>query len=311
MDELEVCSRRPRPTVPLTRTKPARAQHPRNHNMPPCAACARDGAGALCGGCRFAAYCGAACQRGHWAAHKAVCKAIKELIALRGPGWEATTCDACASTLVGVGQRCSGCYSVEYCDAACQLAHWKREHKAACKAVGEARFARLMVLATAGVAAMMHNVALAYAKGMGVAVDLCKSFEWYRRAADAGIVEAQLNVATFYSDGKGVDVDPRAAFEWYRRAAEAGHVGAQYNLAHCYESGTGIAADPRAAIDWYCRAAEAGYVNAMFNLGCIYMNGAGDARDLREARRWFERAAAAGIAPAKAVLAKLDALEAQ
>jgi hypothetical protein len=44
--------------------------------MPPCAACARDGAGALCGGCRFAAYCDAGCQRGHWAAHKAVCKAI-------------------------------------------------------------------------------------------------------------------------------------------------------------------------------------------------------------------------------------------
>jgi len=115
--------------------------------MPPCAACARDGAGALCGGCRIAAYCDAACQRGHWATHKAVCKAIKA-DAARAPGWKATTCDACASTLVLVGQRCSGCYAVEYCDAACQLAHWTREHKAVCRAVGAAKFARMKADAT-------------------------------------------------------------------------------------------------------------------------------------------------------------------
>ena len=171
--------------------------------MPPCAACARDGASSLCGGCRHVSYCDAGCQRGHWAKHKPVCKAIKA-DAARKPSWIATTCDACAGTLVGIGHRCSGCYAVEYCDAACQLSHWKREHKAICKAVGEASFARKMLLANAGSTAAMCNVALAYDKGTGVGVDARAAFVWYRRAAEAGDEDAQCILGHAYENGMGV-----------------------------------------------------------------------------------------------------------
>jgi TPR repeat protein len=263
--------------------------------MLPCAACARDGAGSLCGGCRFVSYCGAACQRTHWAAHKAICIAIKA-DAARDVGWRATTCDACTATLVRVGHRCSGCYSVEYCDADCQLAHWKREHKAVCKAVGAAAFSRKMEHATAGDTGAMCNVALAYDMGTGVAVDLRASFEWYLRAAEAGNVKAQLNIAARYETGKGISADPVEAFNWFRRAAESGDAGAQVTLAQRYQTGDGVTADPFAACTWFRRAAEAGDVSAQFEFACCYITGEGVAADPVTARTWYRRAAEAGHA---------------
>jgi TPR repeat protein len=277
--------------------------------MPPCAACARADAYNLCAGCRFVSYCDARCQKAHWAAHKVICKAVRA-DAARNPAWKATTCDACAATLVGVGQRCSGCYSAEYCDAACQLAHWTREHRAVCKAVGEASFARMMTQATAGDEEMMYNVGIAYTTGTGVAVDERAAFEWFRRAAEAGDVDAQCCLGLAYKYGKGVTADPRKAFAWWRRAADAGNASAMCLLGWCYKDGSGVDADPHAAVKWYRRAAGAGYARASFNVGCVYADGFGVARDLREARRWFERAADAGVAEATAALAELDALKA-
>jgi len=274
--------------------------------MPPCGACARADANNLCAGCRSVAYCDARCQKAHWAAHKVVCKAIRA-DAVRVLDEKFIVCTACAATLVGVGQRCSGCYAAEYCDAACQLAHWKRAHKAVCKAVGAAAFVRMMALATAGDVVMMFNVGLAYKNGTGVAVDERAAFEWYRRAAEEGLAGAQYNVAVLYEAGRGVSADPLAAFEWFRRAAESGNADAQYSLGFCYEDGRGVDADPRKALEWYRRAADAGNMRGLHNVGVCYKNGTGVAVDYHEARRWFERAAAAGHAGAKAVLAKLDA----
>ncbi len=51
----------------------------------PAAGCARCGitaAGKRCGACGGAAYCGAECQRAHWAAHKAACRAARKVAAV-------------------------------------------------------------------------------------------------------------------------------------------------------------------------------------------------------------------------------------
>ena len=111
--------------------------------MPPCTACARADAGSLCSGCRFAAYCGAACQRAHWAAHKPICKAIAADVAQDADalsGGCAMNCHGCAVALTPEQARlqvCTRCYSATYCGLACQRAHWPT-HKGVCKAVGKA-----------------------------------------------------------------------------------------------------------------------------------------------------------------------------
>ena len=43
-----------------------------------------------------------------------------------------TICAACR-TVRPVMKLCAGCKDIYYCDAACQLAHWK-EHRADCRA---------------------------------------------------------------------------------------------------------------------------------------------------------------------------------
>jgi hypothetical protein len=49
--------------------------------MPDCGSCGAPDAPSLCSACKFAAYCGPACQRAAWADHKAVCKAIQADVA--------------------------------------------------------------------------------------------------------------------------------------------------------------------------------------------------------------------------------------
>lgn len=44
----------------------------------PCDFCHTGGASLFCGGCRHAQYCGAACQRNAWPAHKQLCKTLKK-----------------------------------------------------------------------------------------------------------------------------------------------------------------------------------------------------------------------------------------
>ena len=46
-----------------------------------CARCGAAGATKRCGGCKGVMYCSAACQRRHWAAHKAACSAVSAALA--------------------------------------------------------------------------------------------------------------------------------------------------------------------------------------------------------------------------------------
>ncbi|HCC55885.1 MAG TPA: hypothetical protein DEQ47_01230, partial [Solibacterales bacterium] len=59
-------------------------------------------------------------------------------------------------------------------------------------------------LAAQGAPHAQYNVALMYAKGLGVPVDLHKAAELYEKAAAQGIVPAQYNIALMYQAGEGV-----------------------------------------------------------------------------------------------------------
>lgn len=278
--------------------------------MAPCACCTGGDAGSLCSGCRSVSYCNAACQHAHWAAHKAICKAIKA-DAAQGVSRMGSNCDSCDAVLPHVDLRCTFCWSVSYCNAACQLAHWTLEHRSVCKAVGEAKFARFMAKTQTGDRSMMYNIGQLYTSGVGVPIDLHAAFKWYRRAANAGHVVSQNNLAQCFMHGNGVPINLAEALKWHRRSAEAGNPQAQYNVASNYMFGIVVTKDLRVAFKWCLRAAEAKHLKAMDSVGTFYMNGTGVARDLHEARLWYERAAAAGSADALARLARLDSGDAK
>ena len=91
--------------------------------MPACASCGAADAGSTCGGCKSVAYCGPACQRADWAAHRPACKAIAAAIAEDAAGCTAsgrvdpkrTLCDGCGAPLGDADNRCTGCRFPSYC----------------------------------------------------------------------------------------------------------------------------------------------------------------------------------------------------
>jgi TPR repeat protein len=124
--------------------------------------------------------------------------------------------------------------------------------------------------------------------------DFDTAFKIFEPLAKAGDTEAQYNLAMLYRSGKGVAKDMRKCAQWFRRAAEQGLAAAQYQLGYLYDQGEGVEQDNPAALAWYRKAAEQGHAGAQVNLGVMYANGTGVAQDLKLAYVWFNLAASQG-----------------
>jgi localization factor PodJL len=68
----------------------------------------------------------------------------------------------------------------------------------------------------------MHNLAIAYAQGLGLAKDEAKAAEWFTRAAERGYIDSAFDLAVLYERGEGVPQDLKQALKWYGIAAFAG-----------------------------------------------------------------------------------------
>ena len=109
----------------------------------PCATCGAPNANNTCGGCHTARYCNEACQKAHWKAHRPACKAAAATAASAPhappPGpfvlLGGAPCGSCGGDVdINVdGVKCGACFRVQYCNPACQKAHWPA-HRAACGA---------------------------------------------------------------------------------------------------------------------------------------------------------------------------------
>ena len=160
-----------------------------------------------------------------------------------------------------------------------------------------------------GNAKAIHNLGVCFEYGEGVAKDMAKAQELYRKAfpgisklAQQGDAEGQLYLGHCYSDGQGVQKDLAQAVEWYRKAAEQGNARAQYALAKCYYDGKGVEKDLTQAVEWFRKAAEQGESYAMTNLGYCYEKGEGVEKDPAQAVIWYRRAAEQGESIAQANL---------
>jgi hypothetical protein len=116
-----------------------------------CATCGAPNAKNTCGGCHTTRYCNEACQKAHWKAHRPACKAAAASAAAAsappaapptGPfvlpaGAPCSSCGGDIDITVD-GVKCGACFRVQYCNPACQKAHWPA-HRAACGAALRAR----------------------------------------------------------------------------------------------------------------------------------------------------------------------------
>jgi hypothetical protein len=162
------------------------------------------------------------------------------------------------------------------------------------------------------------QLAILYAKGVGVAQDYATAATWFRAAANQGNARAQYDLGVLYERGRGVPTDQVEAANWYLKGAEGKYPLAEYNLAVCYTKGQGIRKDLAEAALWYRRAATHGVVQAMSLLGTMYEKGDGVSLSTVDAYAWYRAAGKRDNQPAArraddlfAAMPQLDQIRAQ
>lgn len=145
-----------------------------------------------------------------------------------------------------------------------------------------------------GSAESAFTLAVLYAKGLGVEMELSRAIKWLRVAAEAGHSEAAYNLGMAYTRGDNVAIDIPEAVRWFKQASEAGNAKAQRDLATLYVNGYGVEKDTTRAFLLYKASAEQGLVLSQLQTGLMLLRGEGVARNPEEAQMWLSWAAQAG-----------------
>ncbi len=153
---------------------------------------------------------------------------------------------------------------------------------------------RLRSAAVAGDGAAAYEVAMRYAEGRGVPVNMEEAARWYERAASKGLTPAQFRYASLLEKGRGVKKDITQARKLYLVAAAKGNSKAMHNLAVLYAEGVDGKPDYATATQWFRKAAQRGIADSQYNLGVLCARGLGTAKSYPEAYKWFALAAAQG-----------------
>jgi localization factor PodJL len=153
---------------------------------------------------------------------------------------------------------------------------------------------RLRNAAVAGDAGAAYEVAVRFAEGRGVPVNLREAVHWFARAASHGLAPAQFRYASMLEKGQGVKKDLGRARQLYLAAAAKGHGKAMHNLAVLYAEGADGKPDYSAAVKWFHEAALRGIADSQYNLGVLTARGLGTEKSFAESYKWFALAAAQG-----------------
>jgi TPR repeat protein len=198
-------------------------------------------------------------------------------------------------------------------------------------------FEKTLKDARIGTMEAQYELALMYANGVGVSLDIAKALHWLQQAATRGLASAQLLLATRYLSGVGVERDEPAALLWLskavaqgntkailrlgryleiphrnaaldclNRAAQAGLVDAQWAWARAVLKAEPTPAQAAQAVDCLISAAEQGMPTAQNTLGDLYLKGAYVVPDAEQALEWYRKAAAQGSVQAMVALERVQ-----
>ena len=148
--------------------------------------------------------------------------------------------------------------------------------------------------AMAGDGAAAFEVAVRFAEGRGVPVNMEAAALWYERAASKGITPAQFRYASLLEKGQGVKKNLAQARRLYLAAAAKGNGKAMHNLAVLYAEGIEGKPDYATAALWFGKAAQHGIADSQYNLGVLCARGLGTEKSFGESYKWFALAAAQG-----------------
>ena len=137
--------------------------------------------------------------------------------------------------------------------------------------------------------------AVKYQTGRGVAVNLTKAVEYYKKSAELGDKMAQNNLAVLLRSGyDGVAPDIKTAMEWFEKASDE-VADAAFTLGRNYDLGNPVVRQDLAmAAKYYQKSADMGHPDGTFNLGVMYLNGEGVTRDQGKGIELIQRAARLG-----------------
>ncbi|MGI6244416.1 MAG: tetratricopeptide repeat protein [Pseudochelatococcus sp.] len=142
-----------------------------------------------------------------------------------------------------------------------------------------------------------------HANGLGVARDMQRAADWYRRGDAANDRNATFALAMLtLADGTDADAKRKTATTLLEKAAAAGHPLAAYNLALSLLAARQAAELPR-TVSLLEQAAAAEVADAQYALAVMLREGQGAAKDSKRAAQWMARAAANGNIPAQVELA--------
>ena len=249
----------------------------------------------LCAACRTIAYCSRECQAAHWAAHKVLCKEVRNVLkaAAAAPAPLTGSLPPFAPALAAAE---AGDVGAQFDVAAAYASGTGVAHS---WPSALAWFARCAAHPSPPRGVWLQH-GQCYEYGRGVAIDEVEAVRLYRVGAALGDAKAQCALAKCLLRGVGVPTPDRdGAFALFAAAAAQDDPTALCALGHCYSTGAGVARDvPRALVLWkralthpQCVPALAG--DTACKLGVAYWNGDdGVARDAELAARYLRQGAA-------------------
>ena len=146
-----------------------------------------------------------------------------------------------------------------------------------------------------GNALAMHDLGRMHADGLGMDIDMAKSYEWYAKALTAFMtVESedpraytQYRIGKMYAAGLGTAQSYEDAANWFGLAVAQNHKYAQYSLGGLYYRGQGVEQSYETAFSLYGKSAVQGNPYADYELAKMWRDGLGTLKNSSEADLHF------------------------
>ncbi len=147
--------------------------------------------------------------------------------------------------------------------------------------------------------AIMNNLAVCYARGLGTIKNDRKAFLWYKVASENGCAYAAHSLGGCYYNGFGTQVNNECAFKSFLRSLRLGNYKSACFLGLMYFHGEYVEKSFDKSFLWYRVGALHGDANSQYDLAKCYRNGHGCESNQMMADVWLYIAARSGSEEAR------------